>query len=235
MGTSLKEQLRSGKAVSVCDPDFPTPKLVEFIGTIGFDAVFIDCEHSSTDFRLVEELARAARASGMDSVLRPYSNEEGLLNRYLSCGAGGLQVPHVHDAAEANRILDGLRRWGDGNFEEKLFLVMIESAEALKNLPALLKIRGIDAFYIGTNDLAESMGHRGNPQHPAVEAAVTDTIKRIVDAGGAVGMNVQNDLDAAPELLRLGVRWITVHARNFVKRGAVAFLQSVGQTSPRRA
>ena len=70
MGTSLKEQLRSGKAVSVCDPDFPTPKLVEFIGTIGFDAVFLDCEHSSTDFRLVEELARAARSTAIPANAR---------------------------------------------------------------------------------------------------------------------------------------------------------------------
>ena len=28
--------------------------------------------------------------------MRPWSNDPGLINRYLSCGAGGVQAPHVH-------------------------------------------------------------------------------------------------------------------------------------------
>ena len=232
MKGSVKARLRAGEVIAVCDPDFPTPRMVEFIGGIGFDAVFIDCEHSSSDFRLVEELARAARAADMDSILRPWSNEEGLLNRYLSCGVGGLQLPHVRNAAEARLILEGLQRWGDGDFGGKLLVVMIESAEALQALPELLKIGEIDAFYFGTNDLAESMGLRGKAQHPTVKTAVEAGIRQVAAAGRAAGINVQNDLEAVIAYRRLGARWITVHQKVFIRRGAEAFLGGVRADPP---
>ena len=48
-----KQQLLSQSVISVCNPDFPTPEMIEFIGKLGFDAVFLDCEHSSTDFKMI--------------------------------------------------------------------------------------------------------------------------------------------------------------------------------------
>jgi 4-hydroxy-2-oxoheptanedioate aldolase len=224
-----KQQLLAQPVISVCNADFPTPPMVEFIGKIGFDALFIDCEHSSTDFRLVDELTRAARASGMNSVVRPWANDPGLINRYLSCGAGGVQVPHVHSVADANHIIDGLRRWGDGDFEEKLLLVMVESREAVAALPQILKIREIDVLYIGANDLAESMGMKGKRKSPEVQRTVEDSIKRIADAGKVAGMNVQEDLEAVTHFMSLGLRWVNVHQKNFMERGSKAFLQAIGK------
>lgn len=50
MSGKTKQQLLAQKIISVCNPDFPTPEMVEFIGEIGFDLLFIDCEHSTTDY-----------------------------------------------------------------------------------------------------------------------------------------------------------------------------------------
>ncbi len=227
MAGKTKQELLSQKIISVCNPDFPTSQMVEFIGKIGFDAIFIDCEHSSTDFKLVEELARAARVANLGSVLRPWSNDPGLINRYLSCGVGGIQAPHVHNVADANRIREGLRRWGDGDYREKILLMMVESQEAIDNLPALLKLEEIDAYYFGQNDLAESMGFKGNRRHPKVQATVEDAIKRVADAGRIAGMNVQEDLEAVTHFMGLGMRWVNVHMKNFMSRGGKAFLQGI--------
>lgn len=192
MSFKTKQQLLAQKIISVCNTDFPTPEMVEFVGELGFDALFIDCEHSNTDFKLVSELSRAARIAGMHSVLRPWTNEPGLINRYLSCGAGGVQVPHVHSAADAKAIIERMSRWGDGDYREKLLLVMVESKEAIASLPALLKIKEIDVFYFGQNDLAESMGYKGDRKNPKVRSTVETAIKRVADAGKAAGMNVQD-------------------------------------------
>src|SRR5215510_2309294 len=227
MTARAKREILAQKVISACNTDFPTSQLVEFSGRLGFDVLFIDCEHSSTDFKLVEELARAAQISGMGSVLRPWSNDPGLINRYLSCGAGGIQAPHVHNVADANRILYGLRRWGDGDYREKILLLMVESQEAIENLPALLRIPEIDAYYFGQNDLAESMGFKGNRKHPKVQAAVEDSIKRVADAGRIAGMNVQEDLEAVHHFMGLGLRWINVHLKQFIARGSRAFLQDI--------
>ena len=227
MSGMTKQQLLTQQIISVCNPDFPTPQMVEFIGKLGFDALFIDCEHSSTDFKLVDELARAARAVGMNSLVRPWTNDPGLINRYLSCGAGGIQVPHIHSADDAKDIVAGLRRWGDGNYEEKLLVVMVESLGAIENLPALLKMREIDVFYLGQNDLAESMGHKGDRKHPKVRAIVEDAIKRVADAGKLPGMNVQDEIEAVRHYIQLGLRWINVHQKQFLERGSRAFLKTI--------
>jgi 2-keto-3-deoxy-L-rhamnonate aldolase RhmA len=227
MPGKTKQQLLAQKTISVVNCDFPTPDMVEFMGELGFDALFIDCEHSDTDFRLVSELSRAARIAGMHSVLRPFNNDPGLINRYLSCGAGGIQVPHMHSVAAANDMLGGLERWGDGDWHEKIVLVMVESKEAVACLPDLLKIDAIDAYYFGQNDLAESMGYKGDRKNPKVRQTVEDSIKRVADAGRVAGMNVQDEIDAVARYIELGLRWINVHQKQFMARGSKAFLQAL--------
>ena len=227
MSLKSKQQLLAQKVISVINCDFPTPDMVEFTGELGFDVLFIDCEHSHTDFKLVNELARAARVAGMHSILRPHSSEEGLINRYLSCGAGGIQVPHVHSVADAHAILAGLERWGNGDWREKILLMMVESKEALAALPELLEIEAIDAYYFGQNDLAESMGYKGDRKNPKVRAAVEDSIKRVADAGRVAGMNVQDEIDIVAHYMGLGLRWINVHQNQFIARGSKAFLNAI--------
>lgn len=219
-----KQELLSQKIITVCNPDFPTPAMIEFIGKLGFDGVFLDCEHSSSDFQLIADCSRAARLVNLHSLLRPWSNDPGLINRYLSCGVGGVQAPHVHSAADARNIIEGLKRWGDGNYEEKLLVVMVESQQAVDNLPEILKIKDIDVLYIGANDLAESMGLKGKRKDPKVQATVEDIIKRVSDAGKIAGMNVQEDLEAVTHFMRLGMRYVNVHMKQFMDRGSRAFL-----------
>ena len=227
MPAKTKQQLLAQKTISVVNCDFPTPDMVEFMGELGFDALFIDCEHSDTDFRLVSELSRAARLANMHSVLRPFNNDPGLINRYLSCGAGGIQVPHVHSVADARAIIAGLERWGDGDWREKILLVMVESKEAIACLPELLKIDAIDAYYFGQNDLAESMGFKGDRKNPQVRKTVEDSIKRVADAGRVAGMNVQDEIDIVAHYMQLGLRWINVHQKQFMARGSKAFLKAI--------
>ncbi|WP_051661044.1 aldolase/citrate lyase family protein [Bosea sp. 117] len=224
--TTLKERLRAGETIAVCNPDYPTPRMVEFIGTLGFDAIFIDCEHASTDFALVEELARAARSADLATVVRPWSNEEGLVNRYLSCGVDGVQTPHVQSRAEAKAIVEGIARW-EGDHTAKLLVAMIESEQAIAALPEMLNIDEIDVFYIGAVDLAQSMGLKGNPGHARVRAAVDATIEIIAGSGRVAGMNVQGDLDAVARYRGLGLHWINVHLKTFVSRGARSFIDNV--------
>ncbi len=222
-----KQQLLAQQLIAVCNADFPTPDMVEFVGGLGFDALFIDCEHSDTGFRLVSELSRAARVSDMHSVLRPWANDPGLINRYLSCGVGGMQLPHVHSVAAANQILDGLRRWGDGDYREKLLVVMVESQEGIASLPELLKVPEIDVFYFGQNDLAESMGYKGDRKNSRVRTTVEDAIKRVADAGKTAGMNVQDEIDSVAHYIGIGLRWINVHQKQFMARGSKAFLKTI--------
>ena len=45
-------------------------------------------------------------------------------------------------------------------------LVQVETRTALDQLEAIAKVEGVDGVFIGPSDLAASLGHLGNPQHP---------------------------------------------------------------------
>jgi 4-hydroxy-2-oxoheptanedioate aldolase len=82
-----------------------SPVVVELIGMSGFDFVWIDMEHSTADYSLVEHLCRAADATGMESLIRvPDKNPSSIL-RALEAGAGIVNVPQVEERDEAEAIV----------------------------------------------------------------------------------------------------------------------------------
>ena len=213
-----KEKLRAGGTVLVFNPNFASPALVEHAGSLGFDIAFIDCEHGSADFERVEDMARAARAGGMTSILRPWSTEEGLITRYLDCGVGGIQFPLVQTADAARAAVDIVRAARGSHFDETLVAVMIESTQALESIDSIVAVPGVDAFVIGLADLARSLGHAGEHQHADVQAAVDAIISACVRAGSVPGFNL-HIWENGPRLQAQGVRWFTLHARTMLARG----------------
>src|SRR5262245_17810002 len=139
-----KEKLRSGGTVLVFNPNFNSPALVEHAGSLGFDVAFIDCEHGSSDFERAEDMARAARAGGMTSILRPWSIEPGLVTRYLDCGVGGIQFPLVDTADAARAAVETVRSARGPQFDDTLVAVMIESKQALESIDSIVAVRGVD-------------------------------------------------------------------------------------------
>ena len=65
-----------------------------------------------------------------------------------------------------------------------LVLCQLESARAYENLDSILKVKGIDGYVFGANDLAQSMGLPGQPGHPDVLAAEQQVAERIHSGGG---------------------------------------------------
>lgn len=80
-----------------------------------------------------------------------------------------------------------------------LVLCQLESARAFENLDAILEVEGIDGYVFGPNDLAQSMGLPGRPDHPGVVAAERRVAERIHAAGG----KLHTDLFAVIELRHL--------------------------------
>jgi 2-keto-3-deoxy-L-rhamnonate aldolase RhmA len=214
----IKDKLRRNEPVFVFNPDFPSPALVEHSGGLGFDAAFIDCEHGSASCERVEEMARAARAAGMTSILRPMSNDAALITRYLDCGVGGVQVPHVEDAAGARALVKIVRTARGAQFADTLVVAMIETPAAIDNLPELLDVEGLDAVVVGMSDLAAALGYPGEPRRPEVMQTVDAVIRTVCAQGKTIGINLHYWEDG-PALLEKGVRWFTVHARTMLSRG----------------
>src|SRR5512142_567030 len=96
-----KEKLAAGKPISVVAPSHTSAGLVELLGRMGFDAIFIDCEHGPAGWDEVENMVRAAELTDATPIIRVQSNDPSTITRALDRGAGGVQVPHINTPEEA--------------------------------------------------------------------------------------------------------------------------------------
>lgn len=221
MANPFKEKLRRDEVVVVLNPDHPSASLTEFVAGLGFDGVFIDCEHGMASIESVQEMCRAARAAGVQSIVRPESDAPFLITRYLDAGAGGVMVPHVDTAAAARQVVETVRYARPKDFQDKVVIAMVESLTAMANLPELLAVEGIDVFFIGPNDLSHSMGLAGQMHHPEVKAMVKKASGSIRAAGKVPGTLVIGE--TAAEFVTAGCRYLYEHANNLLATGARDF------------
>jgi 4-hydroxy-2-oxoheptanedioate aldolase len=146
----------------------------------------------------------------VSAIVRPAWNDKVLIKRYLDIGAQSLLIPYVQNANEAAEAVAAIRyptrgvrgvagvtrasRFGrvadyaKRAEEELCLLVQIETREGLESLEAIAKTDGVDGVFIGPADLAAALGHLGNQQHPEVQSAIQDAIKRIRGLGKPAGI-----------------------------------------------
>jgi 4-hydroxy-2-oxoheptanedioate aldolase len=229
MNTRIKDKLARGEPASVIAPFATSGGLVELLGHLGFDGVFLDCEHGPPGWEDVEHMVRAAEVAGYSSVVRVERNDAALITRALDRGASGVQIPHVNTAAEARAAVQhakyaplGDRGWSGWRAslgldaaeyaraanEGTLVAVMLEEMEALDNLDQILAVEGVDVFFVAPGDLAQSMGLPGQVDEPRVRSAIDDALRRIRAAGRTSGTLVTPaTLD---HYLELGVSFLYV-------------------------
>ena len=221
MSLPIKEKLARGEVVTMINPDHPSPSLVEFIGGLGFDAVFIDCEHGMAGIERVQDMCRAAHVAGAAAIVRPDANEPWLITRYLDAGANGVMVPHIHTADAARELVQAVRYARHADHGSKLVVAMVESTQALANLPDILGVDGIDVFFVGPGDLSNTLGMPGQRFHPKVRELVMQAALRIVEAGKVAGTLVKRE--NAADYVQGGFRFLYEHANAFLAEGAQNF------------
>jgi 2-keto-3-deoxy-L-rhamnonate aldolase RhmA len=85
------------------------PQVVEIIGHAGFDAAFIDMEHTSFDLSTVQLMVMAAERVGITSLVRTPGFDPAFILRLLDMGVQGIQVPHVSDPETAREAVKAVR------------------------------------------------------------------------------------------------------------------------------
>lgn len=213
----LPDLLRSGQRLHGAFNGMPSPAIVEMCAYAGFDFVIIDNEHGSADFGMTEHMLRAARASGIVPVVRCFEHD---VPRILDMGASAVQIPMVENAEQARRLVDMVRypplgkrgcafssraagygAFGNGHTQRSnegiALIAMIETPTAIANASAIAAVDGVDAVFVGPNDLAHAMGRGANWKHPDVDAAIVEALKAISAAGKCAGIIALNADDEA--------------------------------------
>lgn len=206
------------------------PYLAEASATAGFDWLLIDGEHAPNDLRSMLGALQAIAPYRSQPVVRVVAGEVPLIKQVLDIGAHNLLVPMVDTAEQARMLVSATRyppqgirgvgsavgrasRWsGRTDYlevadNEVCLLVQAETVTALNNLEAICAVDGVDGVFIGPADLAASMGHRGNPGHPQVQAAMEQAMRAIVQSGKAAG-TLTSDAALARRYLDLGCTFV---------------------------
>jgi 2-dehydro-3-deoxy-L-rhamnonate aldolase len=209
-----------------------SPYLAEISATAGYDWLLIDGEHAPNSVETVLGQLQAVAPYPCHPVVRPLESKTALLKQVLDLGAQTVLAPMIDTAEEARRVVSALRyppagvrgvgasiarasRWGRiGNYMEEAeknlcLLVQVESREALDNLDAITEVDGVDGVFVGPADLSASMGRPDNAEHPEVQTAIEQCIRRVRELGKAAG-TLAVDPNSARKCIEWGVSFLAV-------------------------
>lgn len=200
----------------------------------GFDAIFVDLEHSATSTETAAMICVSALNAGITPIARVSSQHPFQAARILDAGAQGVMIPHVQNPAEAQAIVDNLRfppmgrrsAYGTGpalNYaamgqgqvnlhlnRQELLIVMLETPEAIEHADAIAAIPGVDVVHIGSLDVSNLMGIPAAYRDPRMWAVFEHLAAACKRHGKAMGVGgARGDPDLQRDLIRLGVRYLT--------------------------
>lgn len=181
----------------------------EIMAEQGFDSLTVDQQHGALDYSDLLPMLQALRASGVTPMVRVPWLDSGDIMKALDAGAYGIICPMISTADQAAALVQacrypplGTRSFGPTRVgiakgpayyasanDEVLVLAMIETAEAMENLEAIVATPGLDGVYVGPADLTLGVTNgRLKPGFDREEPEMIDVIQQIVGASKAAGI-----------------------------------------------
>jgi 2-dehydro-3-deoxyglucarate aldolase/4-hydroxy-2-oxoheptanedioate aldolase len=178
-------------------------KLIEIVALAGgYDAIWLDQEHTGMTVREIELFTLACRAHGLDSFVRVAPTDYATVMRPMEAGAGGVMAAQVRTAAEADQFVRWAKFWPRGNRgitgagidgkyaaipqgeyadqanRDTFVAIQIETLQAVENIAEIAAVKDVDLLFVGPADLAQSLGLTGQLDHPRCY----ETIEHIANA-----------------------------------------------------
>jgi 4-hydroxy-2-oxoheptanedioate aldolase len=196
----VKRTLKSGQPSVGTWLSLGSITAARFMARAGFAWLTVDIEHSLVDWETATHMFGAIADAGCTALARVPANRHDHIKRVLDNGAHGIVVPMVNSRAEAEAAVSaalyppvGTRSVGGSvhalNFgtspqdyyahanEELLIILQCEHIHAVEDADAIFSVPGIDAIFVGPNDLAASMRDKsGKPPSPEATAQVMQRI-----------------------------------------------------------
>lgn len=204
------------------------------LARMGFDWLTLDIEHGAFDWSQATMIFAAVADAGCVPLARVPEGSHHYIKRVLDAGAWGIVVPMV-DTVEQARVAiaaakyppEGNRSVGGGmhnlNFqasageyyeranEEILVVLQTESPRGVENAPAIYSLPGVDAIFIGPNDLRFQM-RRPDGAFPTAaehEALIQEVIAVGKRVGCPTGIHAMSP-EAALERASQGMQFLAV-------------------------
>ena len=235
VANKAKRKLAAGElTLCMAISQMRSPDVAMIAAACGFDAIFVDLEHSPMSLESASGICVAALLAGVTPIARVSSRQAIDATRILDAGAQGVMVPHIDTVEQAQAIVQACKypplghrsAFGIGPTlgyqaapqatvneqlnNEVLLMAMVETPQAVENADAIAAIPGIDALHMGSLDLSNAMGIPAAYRDPRMwrqfemVAAACKRHGKAMGVGGARG-----DVQLQADLIALGARYLT--------------------------
>lgn len=244
----FKALIRSGSTAIGTWHTLGSHAVLEALGLAGFDFLVVDMEHGQYDVPQVIDQLRVIAGTPASSIVRLPWNDAVMVKRVLETGAQTLMFPFVQNVDEARRAIAATRYPPEGirgvaalyrsagyglirdylhvAASELCVILQLETADAVERLEEIAALPGLDALFIGPADLSATMGHLGNPNHPAVKEKLrwaAQTCRRLGMPCGIIALAPET----IAEYLDFGFSWIAANTDvSMLLGGAASVLAS---------
>lgn len=202
---------------------YPASGIIERIGS-DWDWVWIDGQHGELAYTDILDAVRACNLIKTPAVVRVPGQEYGHIGKALDTAADAVMVPMVEDAAQAELIVKaakfpplgnrsyGSRRlidlfgrsYANNDKSHPLLICQIENEKGLKNVNAIAAVEGVDALFIGAEDMAlEQKFHMEKPIPKGYFGSAQQTIAQAAKENGKIAGGVfvnEQDLSNAVKI-----------------------------------
>ena len=206
----LKSSILAGEMQRGIWLGLASPAVAEMAGAAGFDWCLIDGEHGPNDLPLIEGQLRALHGLPTSSIVRVPQGDDWILKQVLDIGAQSILVPMVETAHQAEKVVKACKYAPEGNRgvgyalarasgynaitdyaqtanNQICVILQVETLSAMRNIPEIAKVSGVDCIFIGPADLSADMGHLGNLNHPEVLEVIAQGMADITASGLCAG------------------------------------------------
>ncbi len=173
-----------------------------FLARAGFSWLTVDIEHTLVDWETATHMFASIADAGCIALARVPAGRHDHIKRVLDNGAHGIVAPMINSREEAEHAVSacyypprGNRSVGGSvhalNFgasapsyfqnadNEVLVILQCEHITSVENADSIFSVPGIDAIFVGPNDLAASM--RSKDGKPPSAEATDQALKHILE------------------------------------------------------
>lgn len=251
---SFRERLRGTPQLGLC-VCYPAPGIIERIGS-DWDWLWLDGQHGEMGYREMLDLVRACELIDRPAFVRVPGHEAGPIGLSLDMGATGVIVPCVDTAAQAeaavraakfpplgNRSYGGRRPIDRGGRayshtanDDTLLVVQIESPQAVENADQIAAVPGVDALFLGPDDLFMRRGHpMDTPRSPQALRADLQAVANACRKHGKFGVGIGVGPEMLGMCLELGFQMLVSGAdMSFLTSSSTQALQQARTLVPRQ-
>ena len=207
------------------------PRWVTPMSAFGLDYIIIDTEHSPRGRDDVADFLAAFTFSDVAPIVRVPIPASHYVTMAVDAGAHGVLAPYCESVEEVKEVVaackwrplkgaqvrrivetgefpsEATKAYLENRNVNNVCIIGIESVPAIENLDNILKVDGIDAVFVGPNDLSISLGIPDQYDHPDYEEALR-TILRACKAHGTATLVHHQTVELSQKWLREGARFV---------------------------